>query len=398
MRFARCAIASVFLILIAAATEAAPADLQELGHQALSEDFNVSRVALKALIAKGAPARAVVRDVVKELLTRDKAKVTESAALLSDNAKYRELDQKLAAQRKIANDNIAVIEREKTVKEAAENYRLLQQLWNDNAAPPRSAVFEAMRRRPELLAIWRQTPVPAAENPFPPAEEVKLIPLAEKALGMSLAQANGLAVANERNVPADLPKRNFWFYRMCRQIEAYNAGFENLLDKEEMLNVRLTNAYREAMGILPLEVDARLIQAARRHSREMFDLKYFDHRSPNPSQLDFERRYLNAGYKDLGSENIAHGSGSGEIAFKVWFESPAHHFNMLRAGNNSIGVGRWKIYWTANFGNGPRMMLASESQRKAVIVKGEILKPDEPFVEKEERRGLPGLPAELFDK
>jgi uncharacterized protein YkwD len=222
--------------------------------------------------------------------------------------------------------------------------------------------------------------------------------LAEKALGMTLMQASGLSAANERNVPKEPAKWNFWFYRMCRQIEAYNASFENLLDKEEMVNVRATNAYREALGILPVELDARLIQAARRHSKEMVELKYFSHHSPNPSEKDFERRYLNAGFKDLGSENIAMGMSSGEAAFKIWFESPGHHVNMVRPGNTALGVGRWKNYWTANFGNGPRMMSANETERNRVAVKGEIIKPDVDYVEKEERRGLPGLPAELFDK
>jgi uncharacterized protein YkwD len=284
------------------------------------------------------------------------------------------------------------------VKEAAEIHATVKGLWSQNAAPMRSLIFDAMKRRPELLAIWRQTPVPAAENPFPPAEEAKLLPLAEKALGMTLGQATNLAGANERNAPKESARLNFWFYRMCRQIEAYNSGFESLLDKEEMANVRLTNAYREVLGMIPLELDARLIQAARRHSKEMVELKYFSHQSPNESEKNLERRYLNAGYKDLGGENIAMGITSGEQAFKVWFESPGHHFNMVRAGNNSIGVGRWKHYWTANFGNGPRMMPSSDAQRSGALVKGEILKPDEPFVQQEERRGLPGLPAELFDK
>ena len=398
MNCLRPAITSVLLLLITAAPATAPSEFDELKQQALSEDFNVSRVALKALVAKGAPAKLVLRDVAKELLARDKTKVSENAELLADVAKYRDWDQKLAAARKSANDNIAILEREKTVKEAAANYRLVAQLWKQNAAPLRSVIYDAMKRRPELLAIWRQTPVPTAENPFAPPEEAKLIALAEKALGMTLTQANGLAAAIERNVPADLAKRNFWFYRMCRQIEAYNAGFENLLDKEEFMNVRLTNNYREALGILPLELDARLIQAARRHSKEMSDLNYFSHHSPNQSQLDFERRYLNSGYRDLGSENIAHGTGSAQLAFQVWFDSPSHHVNMVRPGNNSIGVGRWKNYWTANFGNGPRMMIASDAQRSALIVKGEILKPDVPYADKEEWRGLPGLPSELFDK
>ncbi|HEV8291749.1 MAG TPA: CAP domain-containing protein [Tepidisphaeraceae bacterium] len=385
-----------FLTLLAAAPVTGPDDVEDLKQKALSENFNVSKVALKALIAKGVSAKPAVREVVKELLTRDKAKIEENAALLGDSAEYKELDQKLVAQRKVASENIAVLEREKTVKEASENYHVLGELWKGNAAPLRSAIFDAMKRRPELLSIWRQTP--ATENPFPPSEEMKLIPLAEKALGMTLMQASGLSAANERNVPKEPAKWNFWFYRMCRQIEAYNASFENLLDKEEMVNVRATNAYREALGILPVELDARLIQAARRHSKEMVELKYFSHHSPNPSEKDFERRYLNAGFKDLGSENIAMGMSSGEAAFKIWFESPGHHVNMVRPGNTALGVGRWKNYWTANFGNGPRMMSANETERNRVAVKGEIIKPDVDYVEKEERRGLPGLPAELFDK
>jgi uncharacterized protein YkwD len=398
MRIIRAGMMLVLLLLISAAPAADQADLEELKQRALLEDFNVSKAAVKALVAKGAGARPALREVVRELLTRDKAKVVENAALLGDVARYNELDQQLAAQRRKARENINVLERDKTVKEAAEIHTALKELWSQNAAPLRSPIFDAMKRRPELLAIWRQTPAPAADNPFPPAEEVNLIPLAEKALGMTLGQATALVAANERNVPKEPARLNLWFYRMSRQIEANNSGLENFLDKEEMANVRLTNAYREVLGIMPLELDARLIQAARRHSREMVELKYFSHQSPNESEKNLERRYLNAGYKDLGGENIAMGITSGEQAFKVWFESPGHHFNMVRPGNNSIGVGRWKHHWTANFGNGPRTMLTSDAAKSQALVKGEILKPDEPFVQQEERRGLPGLPAELFDK
>jgi len=398
MKFARAGMILSLLLLMAASPPTAPADLDALRQKALSEDFNVSRTGLKALMAQGASAKPMVREVVRELLTRDKAIVMENAGSLADVAKYKEIDQKLAEQRKLARENIAVLEREKTVKEASENYRVLGELWKDSAAPLRSGVFDAMKRRPELLAIWRQTPVPAAENPFPPAEEMKLIPLAEKALGMTMMQATALAAASERNVSKEPARLNFWFYRMCRQVEAYNSTFENLLDKEEMANVRATNAYREALGVMPVELDARLIQAARRHSKEMVELKYFSHHSPNPSEKDFERRYLNAGYKDLGSENIAMGMSTGEAAFKIWFESPGHHVNMVRAQNTSIGVGRWKSHWTQNFGSGPRMMPAGEADRTRVAVKGEIVNPDQPFQQEQERRGLPGLPAELFDK
>jgi len=350
------------------------------------------------LLAKGGSARAVARDVARELLTRDKAKVVENARLLADVAGYREIEQKLAAKRKVARENISVLERDKTVKEAAENFRELRDLLEKSPAPLKSEILDLMRRRPELLGIWRQTPAPANENPFQPADEAKLVALAEKSMGLTLASAAAFTAPTNRNEPTDLSKCNFWFYRLCRDVEAYNATLDPLLDKEEMLNVRATNTYREALGILPVELDARLIQAARRHSKEMADLNYFSHHSPNQAEFDFPKRFKNSGYTQMGSENIATGVTSGLFMFKVWFDSPAHHVNMVRPENTSIGVGRWKTLWTAHFGIGPRLMWASEAERKRVVVKGEIVGPSEGIRLEEEKRGLPGLPAELFDK
>ena len=80
------------IVLLGAAPTTTPSDLQELRQKALSEDFNVSRMGLKRLIAKGAPAKAVVGDVVRDLLTRDRAKIQENFALLADVAKYRATD------------------------------------------------------------------------------------------------------------------------------------------------------------------------------------------------------------------------------------------------------------------------------------------------------------------
>src|SRR5258706_2253796 len=110
----------ILLLLMAAAPATgpttAPAGLEDLRQKALSEDLEVSRVALRALLSKGVSAKTVLREVVRELLTRDKAKVMENAGLLADVGKYKEIEQKLTAQRMLARQNIAVLEREKTVK------------------------------------------------------------------------------------------------------------------------------------------------------------------------------------------------------------------------------------------------------------------------------------------
>src|SRR5688572_7213155 len=87
------------LLLLVAAAEV-PADIDELKQKALSEDFSVSKAALKALLAKGAAHKPVLHEVVAELLTRDKTKVQENAALLADAVRYKATDEKLVALRK----------------------------------------------------------------------------------------------------------------------------------------------------------------------------------------------------------------------------------------------------------------------------------------------------------
>ena len=390
-------IITLLILLLGAAPATAPSDLEELKQKALSDDVNTSKAAFKSLIAKGAPAKPVLREVVRELLTRDKGKIQENAALLADAAKYNATDQKITELRKLARQIIDKLEtNDGLVKTAQENYQALAQLQSEMAAPLRSAIYDCLKRRPELLAIWRQTPTPPAENPFLAPEEAKLIPIGEKALGMTVSQASTLTPATERNEPKDAAKRHFWFFRACRQIEAYNANFDHLIDKEEIACAKATNAYRESLGIMPLEIDARLIQAARRHSKEMADLKYFSHKSPNESEFDFARRYKNAGFPHLGSENIAMGLSSGDGVFRVWFNSPGHHINMARPESTSLGIGRWKNYWTQNMGSGPRLMFASDTERNRLVVRGDILKPDVEMKPEEERRTLPGLPADLF--
>src|SRR3954469_17237481 len=107
MKFCRAGIIFALLLLMAAAPSTAPNDLEDLKQKALSEDLGVSKVALKALVAKGASARPMVREVVKELLLRDKARVMGNAAVLADVQKYQELDERVAAQRNMARENIS---------------------------------------------------------------------------------------------------------------------------------------------------------------------------------------------------------------------------------------------------------------------------------------------------
>ena len=102
----------------------------------------------------------------------------------------------------------------------------------------------------------------------------------------------------------------------------------------------LVNAERRSRGLRPLQSNARLIAAARDHSRDMVSRRYFEHGA-------FVGRILAHGYAAgrqvwaLG-ENLAWGTGDlGTPAAVVdaWMHSPGHRANILHAGFRESGVG-----------------------------------------------------------
>jgi len=122
-------------------------------------------------------------------------------------------------------------------------------------------------------------------------------------------------------------------------------------DEEERACVLVTNDYREMMGQRLLEIDERLVRAARKHSEEMSRLQYFEHSSPVSANANPGLRCAHEGYSGYGGENIAAGMREGKSAFDGWYHSSGHHRNML--GNHAqIGVGRHEELWTEDFGGG----------------------------------------------
>ena len=101
--------------------------------------------------------------------------------------------------------------------------------------------------------------------------------------------------------------------------------------------VALVNEERAAAGLVPLELDVRLVPVARAHSAEMFRLRYFSHTSP-VSGSPFDR--LTAGgitYTRAG-ENLAY-ARSVATAHRGLMESPGHRENILRPEFRRIGIG-----------------------------------------------------------
>lgn len=129
---------------------------------------------------------------------------------------------------------------------------------------------------------------------------------------------------------------------------AASAAALPAMSKAEKKVLALTNAARKKAGCKPLKGNKRLALAARRHSKDMAVKKYFSHTSKDGSSpWDRIRR---TGYKNPGAENIAYGYPSAQAVMKGWMNSSGHRANILNCGLKSLGVGKYKTYWTQDFG------------------------------------------------
>jgi uncharacterized protein YkwD len=387
------AIAFIACLGAAAASSAAPTtkpkpilptpqqrqEIKTLCRQALRTDAKASRDAVTALREMGDVARKDIAFVANELLRRQQRVVSRAAYMIRYPAKVSHAEAKIAKLRASAWKNIAKLDKGETMQTAKENYNKLISMHKDLAPlyAQRAAVIDAMAMRSELVADCRQAGGQAAKRYTPEAEKA-LNELAAKSLGMTVSKAAEISAFNGGKGPEAPEARGVWHFIACRQIEGYNAKLWRYMTLGEAENLRMVNDYREALGALRYEIDPRLIQSARRHSKEMTDLSYFSHTSPTPANKAFTDRIRNAGHPSPAGENIAAASKSGAGIFWMWFKSPGHHKNMVNKGNISMGVGKWSRTWTQNMGRGKRVMLTSQADRAKIKIKGKVLQPQRP--------------------
>ena len=118
-------------------------------------------------------------------------------------------------------------------------------------------------------------------------------------------------------------------------------------DELEQRLVAFTNAQRTRVGLRPLDREAGLSAAARRHSQDMLRRRFFAHVNPD-GQTPADRVATIPGLATgpVG-ENIWMWSGSSRPsadalvaqAVSEWMASPEHRANILRAGYTRLGIG-----------------------------------------------------------
>ncbi len=127
--------------------------------------------------------------------------------------------------------------------------------------------------------------------------------------------------------------------------------FPGISEIEEQV-LALTNEVRKKQRLSTLSASTELRIAARQHSQEMGDAKYFGHESPDARwRVPWQRTY-NAGFwgQQVG-ENIVSVQHPGlktpkaiaERFLELWMNSPPHKANLLTAKWTLLGVGVVKV-------------------------------------------------------
>lgn len=101
--------------------------------------------------------------------------------------------------------------------------------------------------------------------------------------------------------------------------------------------VTLTNQQRTRAGCRAVPVNARLVNAARAHSRDMAVRNFFSHTGTGGTT--FVVRTKRAGYNFGLSENIGWGYRTAATMMTAWMKSAGHRRNILNCTAKSVGVG-----------------------------------------------------------
>jgi uncharacterized protein YkwD len=123
------------------------------------------------------------------------------------------------------------------------------------------------------------------------------------------------------------------------------------LNNYEKQLVSLINKERSQHGLRQVRVNPALVDAARSHSSEMGQLKYFSHDSQDPQGESWSSRICRYGYARQGygywkaGEDIYWGASlySSPVAcVDAWMNSPAHRAVILNKDFRDLGVGAYQ--------------------------------------------------------
>lgn len=278
-----------------------------------------------------------------------------------------ELGVEMIAEREAAKAAAIEAEHRRILEEQSE----LKQMYRDYLGEARrtaQALIDARRRQaaPEQVdrlraqALAVVATVDDATKQRVRDELDKHFDQLERGISVSPEQLLGaspkLATAYKRLGDQDLGwvNRTAILYALCptpdeAKVIAGNVKFRERLTADEAASIDETNRRRLILGLEPLAVDIKLVEAGRDHSKDMVERGFFSHDSPVPGKEKFTDRAKNFG-TTAGGENIAAGYSDGRAVTVGWWYSPGHLKNMMAKGWKRIGVGQHQQHYTQMFG------------------------------------------------
>lgn len=378
-------------------SEADKQRLLELRTLAVGEDRVAALKAMQDMKSMAAIGKPTLIDSLRVVLLRDKTLLEQAARKATlPGADLAKLEADAGQQRQASLAHIAELSKKPDTRAARASYQKLRTAVTrlTEGYDARATLIDVMRYRSAFVALWSEVDPKVGPKVTDSATETTLAATVEKALTPTLLpilrdlQSRPDAVADpEASSPE---QKGFLQFRMRRRIDVYNRSLATQADPAELELTRMINAYRDALDLPALEMDLRLMQAARRHSKEMSDLKYFSSTSPTEATRDAVTRLKAAGFEPAGawSEALARNTKTATETFWGMFDTPHYHQAMTSAEMTAIGVGRWSGQWTINLATGQRLMLATHDQRAAAGVQGESVPPQSEMLASESpRRG-----------
>ncbi|OLN21177.1 hypothetical protein BTO30_16480 [Domibacillus antri] len=110
----------------------------------------------------------------------------------------------------------------------------------------------------------------------------------------------------------------------------------------------ITNVIRSRFGLSSLEWNPDAAEAAKNHSKDMFDAGYFDHESPQFGDLEERLKKAGAVY-GTADENIAANYIDAPAAMEGWLNSQEHREVLLSESFSALGTGVYRKHYTQNF-------------------------------------------------
>lgn len=101
--------------------------------------------------------------------------------------------------------------------------------------------------------------------------------------------------------------------------------------------LELMNQHRAANQLPPLVAEKRIMDAAEDRMRDMEELGYWAHQSPDGRSPFFWLKFRSYRFTRAG-ENLARGFETAELLVSTWMDSPGHRSNILSADFSNVGI------------------------------------------------------------